>query len=233
MRKQTVFLTLSKRYAGILFSGVLILSSFLFINCAADQTTSAGQETETEQAAEGLLEKVGLKKATLAIPAGTEIPVRLLHSVSSSSAQSGDEFEAELASPITVDGKTAFPKGARVRGLVVTARSSGRLQDPGILKLTLESVQAENGDWVDIETTSVSAKGGSHAKRNAALIGGGAGVGAIIGGIAGGGKGAAIGAASGAGAGTAGALATGKKDVTFSAERKLSFSLTREVLLKS
>ena len=120
-----------------------------------------------------------------------------------------------------------------MRGLIVTARSSGRLKDPGVLRLTLDAVQTEDGKWVEIETTSISAKGASHAKRNTTLIGGGAGVRAIIGAIAGGGKGAAIGAASGAGAGTAGALATEKKDVTFFAERTFSFALTREVAVKS
>jgi hypothetical protein len=51
----------------------------------------------------------------------------------------------------------------------------------------------------------------------------------LIGGLAGGGKGALIGAAVGAGAGTAGAAATGKKDVTFPAETKLRFVTTKPV----
>jgi hypothetical protein len=60
-------------------------------------------------------------------------------------------------------------------------------------------------------------------------IGGTAAVGALIGGLAGGGKGAAIGAGAGAGAGTVGAAATGKKDVSYSAEDKLSFTLKAPV----
>ncbi len=233
MRKQTNLPEPSQLPAKILLLGILVLCSVFFTGCGGESATSAEKEAENKQASKGFLEKIGLERAPLIIPAGTNIPVRLLHSVSSSSARSGDDFEAELAVPITVDGKIAFPKGARVRGLIVAARSSGRLKDPGMLRLTLDALQTENGKWVDIETTSVSAKGASHAKRNTTLIGGGAGVGAIIGAIAGGGKGAAIGAASGAGAGTAGALATGKKDVTFSAERKLSFALTRKVAVKS
>ncbi len=65
---------------------------------------------------------------------------------------------------------------------------------------------------------------GSKATRDTVAIGGGAGAGALIGGLAGGGKGAAIGAGVGAGAGTAGAAATGKKDVNFPAETRLSFT---------
>jgi hypothetical protein len=179
----------------------------------------------------GLLSRILPGPVTM--PSGTTVPVRLLQTISSRAAKSGDEFDAELAAPIIVDGKTIFPKSARVRGRVVTATDSGRLQDPGYLRLGLEAIQTESGKWVDIETSSISAKGQSHKKRNLTLIGGGAGTGALIGAIAGGGKGAAIGAGVGAGAGTAGAYATGKKDVSFPAESKLTFRTAKAVSVPS
>jgi hypothetical protein len=46
-----------------------------------------------------------------------------------------------------------------------------------------------------------------------------------------GGKGAAIGAVAGAGAGTAGAAATGKKEVEFAAETRLSFTTRAPVTI--
>ncbi|MGZ4814114.1 MAG: hypothetical protein ACXVZV_01805, partial [Terriglobales bacterium] len=85
---------------------------------------------------------------------------------------------------------------------------------------------------IPIETSTLFAKGANHNKRNAALIGGGAGAGALIGGLAGGGKGALIGGVVGAGAGTGGAYATGKKDVAFGAERRLTFRLTQPLTTK-
>jgi hypothetical protein len=97
--------------------------------------------------------------------------------------------------------------------------------------MVLDSFQTADGNWVNVDTSAISRSGGSHKKRNLTMIGGGAGVGAIIGGIAGGGKGAAIGAAAGAGAGTAGAYATGEKDVSFPAESKLTFRLERPLVL--
>ncbi len=165
----------------------------------------------------------------LRIPRNTSFHVRLLQSISSRSASSGEELHAELSAPVSVAGIQAFPKGAPARCRVVAARPSGRLHKPGYLRLTLESVQDADGNWMPVSTTSVALSGRSHKRRNWTLIGGGSGVGALIGGLAGGGKGLAIGAASGAGAGLAGAFATGKKDVTLPAESQLTFKTLHEL----
>jgi hypothetical protein len=160
------------------------------------------------------------------IPAGTVISVRLLSTISSSSAHAGEEYDAELAAPLTVEGQTLFAQSSPARIRVVSVQASGRLQNPGRLRIALDSIKDQSGNWVPVETTPLSAKGQSHEKRNATLIGGGAAFGAAIGALAGGGKGAAIGALSGAGAGSAGAYATGKKDVAYYAERVLVFRAT-------
>src|SRR5439155_7386496 len=85
----------------------------------------------------GLLSRILPSPVTM--KSGTSVSVRLLQTISSRSAKSGDEFDAELATPVIVDGKTVFPKSARVRGRVVSARDSGRLQDPGFLRLSLDA----------------------------------------------------------------------------------------------
>jgi hypothetical protein len=209
---------------------LIIAAATLLVGCktASEQSVSADGRSLAPVALER--ERAAAPRA-LTIPSGTPVAVRLLHAVSSASSRSGESFEAELADPVVVDGNTVFPKSARVRGRVVAARSSGRLKNPGFLRLSLDAIQTADGKWADVQTTSVSAKGKGHGKRNVTLIGGGAGLGALIGGLAGGGKGAAIGAGVGAGAGTAGAYATGKKDVVFGAERKLTFKTTQDLVL--
>lgn len=220
----------------ILFVTVALISSAAsFSGCSrqapeAVSANPAGSATDSKKDP-GLLSRILPSPTT--VPKGTVLSVRLLQSISSRTARPGDEFDAELAAPVAVEGKTVFPKGARVRGRVVSARESGRLQDPGFLKLALDAIQTTDGKWVNLETSDISAKGAAHTKRNVTLIGGGAGTGALIGAIAGGGKGAAIGAGVGAGAGTAGAYATGKKDVSFPAESKLNFRTQREVSVSS
>jgi hypothetical protein len=162
----------------------------------------------------------------LVVPANTAIYVRLQQSISSSTAQSGQNFSAVLDESLVVDGQTLAPRGTAITGKVVAARESGHLQNAGYLRITLMYMTL-SGKTVPLQTNSVFVSGGSYKKRNLAFIGGGAGGGALIGALVGGGKGAAVGSAIGAAGGTSAAYATGKKEVGFVAERRLGFRLTQ------
>ncbi len=167
----------------------------------------------------------------LTIPSGTPLTVRLSTAVSSASNHAGDRFDAVLDAPLVVNGKTVAPSGAAVTGKVIAAEESGHLQHPGMIQLALDTITI-NDKAVPVATSSVIARGASHKKRNLAWIGGSTAGGALIGGLAGGGKGALIGSAIGAGGGTTAAYATGKKDVGFGVERRLTFRTTQPINVK-
>jgi len=171
-----------------------------------------------------LLVVIALAMATSAyaadIPAGTKVTVRLNQAISSESAHTGDAWDGTLANDIVVNGQTLAKSGDSVKGKVTYAKASGRLKTPGQVTIRLTSI---NG--IAVKSSAVGAKGKSHTKSNATKIGGGAAAGALIGALAGGGKGAAIGAGVGAGAGTGVAAATGKQDVTLSAETARTFTV--------
>jgi hypothetical protein len=218
--------------------GSLLLVLLLGVGCAKQAGVQASEDGASDQQLpfDRASDKGGISPTgslmPSSIPAGTPITVRLQSSLSSEASRSGDSFEAVLDEPIIIQGQTVAPRGATLTGTVMAAKASGRLHDPGYLKVTLTAISL-NGKSLSMQTSSIFAKGGSHEKRNLAMIGGGAGGGALIGGIAGGGKGALIGSLIGAGGGTGAAYATGKKDVSFPSERRLTFRLTQNVTLRS
>jgi hypothetical protein len=185
---------------------------------SADSTAASSTTARDRQIAE----------QKIVVPAGTRLRVALTDAVSSDKSRPGDAFLAVLAEPIVIDGKTAFEKGTQVRGLVVDAKESGRVKGRASIQLTLTEIM-RSGDTLNISTKQYSAVAESTKKRDAAIIGGGAGLGAAIGALAGGGKGALIGAGIGGGAGTGTVLATKGKEIRYSPETRLTFTLARSV----
>ena len=153
------------------------------------------------------------------IAAGTTITIRTGSTLDSGKVSSGATFDGTLVNDVRNGNTVVAKRGNSVQGRVVSAKDSGRLHKPGILRLALVSV---NG--IPVSTNSRSFQGKSHTKGNVTKIGVGTGAGALIGGLAGGGKGALIGAGAGAAAGTGVAYATGKEQAVVPAETTLTFT---------
>lgn len=152
-----------------------------------------------------------------------QIQVRMNSRLSSESTPAGSAFAGVLANQVQINGRDCA-KGSPVGGVVTQSKRSGRLSSPGVLQLQPTWVSC-HGRRVSVSADPVVLEGRSHTKRNAVLIGGGAGAGAVLGGVMGGGKGAVIGAAVGAGAGTVGAAATGRHEAVIEPEAVVGWNL--------
>jgi hypothetical protein len=206
-----------------------LLLAALLVGCqSGTQPTESAEGTEEGAAAGG---KAGAKKpatvatASVTVPAGTELAIRLDAAIDTGTTPAGAEFSGTLANALSVGGMEVAAVGSTVTGKVTNVVSSGRLKRPAELSLVLTSLTVKGGEKVAIDTNTWSMKGESHKKRNITMIGGGAGAGALIGALAGGKKGAAIGGAVGAGAGTGAAAYTGKKEIVLAPETALNFKL--------
>jgi outer membrane biosynthesis protein TonB len=168
------------------------------------------------------------QKVTL--PSGTSLAVRLVDSIDSATAQTGDQFHASLDVPVSIEGDVVIPAHYDVEGHVVNAQSSGKFQGRALLELQLDRVKV--GDrWYNVDTDHFKQQTGSRGKNTAEKVGAGAVAGAILGGIFGGGKGAAIGSVAGAGAGGGVQAASKKPDIKLSSERVLTFTLQSPVTI--
>ena len=168
--------------------------------------------------------------ATVTVPAGTVVTVRMVDSVRSATAHEGQQFAATLAAPVVVDNQVVIPANSNATVRLVSVRSSGRFEGSAQLALELVSISAQGAPY-SVESTTYQQTGQSRGKRTAEAVGGGSVIGGLIGAIAGGGKGAAIGAAIGAGAGGGAQAASKKSQVEVPAETKIDFTLKTPITI--
>jgi len=166
--------------------------------------------------------------ASVDLPAGTRIRVRLDQDLGSKISNPGQPFSATVAEDVVVNGQTVIAKDSRADGTVIDAKALGHIKGGAYLSVRLERVHTQWGSY-PVETSSIERAEKGKGKRTALMAGGGGAFGAIIGGLAGGGKGALIGAAAGGGAGTAGSAFTGNKQIVLPAETLLTFRLENPV----
>jgi hypothetical protein len=171
------------------------------------------------------------KSAGVQVPAGTEIVVRMIDSVDSETAQTGNTFRASLDQPLVVNGETLAERGTDATIKLVEVKESGKLTGKAELTVELASLRIR-GHEIPIRSSSISETSGSRGERTAKVSAGTAAVGAIIGAIAGGGKGAAIGAGAGAAAGAGSQVFMKGQRVRIPSETVLTFRLESPVTIQ-
>lgn len=219
-------------FALVAFGGCKNAQSPASGNPSAANPASASNSAQSANAADNSGGSQAQQPAPqpIVIPAGTMLHVTVDQSISSKTANTGDEFDASLSEPVVVHGQEVLRRGTRITGIVTSAKSAGRFRGKAELGVALDAVTV-HGQRYRLHTSDVAEETKARGKRTAMGAGGGAAFGAIIGAIAGGGKGAAIGAVAGGGAGTAGTAFTGKRDIEIPAETHLRFRLDRSVAI--
>jgi len=170
------------------------------------------------------------KPEPIVVPSGTNLVVTVDQALGSKTSKTGQTFLATVAQPVSVNGKTAIPKGSSVTGTVLSAKEKGKIKGEGELSLTLTSITVRGQNY-PIQTGSLDSTVKGKGKRTAVTTGGGAAGGALIGGLAGGGKGAGIGALVGAAGGFVGGAMTGNKQIEIPAETALTFTFSQSLTL--
>ena len=131
-----------------------------------------------------LLAAAGARAASLTIPAGATISVRMTGSLDSQANHAGETFRATLDSPLTVDGKVVVPKGAEAIGKVTEVQASGHFKGRSLIGVELTALNFE-GKSVAVQTSAYQEAGASRGKQTAKIAGGATVLGTIVGAVAG------------------------------------------------
>ena len=102
--------------------------------------------------------------ATLAIPNGTEVPLRLMSSVSSANAHVGDPLDFVVEKDVAVGEHVVLPAGTVVQGEVLQAKRRHMLGIAGKVVVGLDSVDLATGETLALHARR-EAKGHSRVKR--------------------------------------------------------------------
>jgi hypothetical protein len=170
--------------------------------------------------------------ASISIPAGTMLAIRIDQRISVKSSHKGDKFSGEVVEPVTAsDGSVIVPKSAPVSGVVVESHKRGHFRGRSMLELRLTSLTL-NGTQYPLTTRELAERKKGKGRRSTAMIGGGAGLGMLVGGVATGGVGLLVGGLVGGGAGAAAAGATGNRDLDIPAETVVHFTLADDLVVQ-
>lgn len=187
---------------------------------------------------------VSPSKASLAIPAGSKVPLSLKQAISTKTAKEGDPVYAETTFPYVINDKIAIPVGTYIQGKITRVERGGRVKGRAQLLIHFTSMIYPSGYTVLLggsventpgaeKTTMKDPEGtiqqDSDAGKKAKDVAGAATTGAVIGAISDGGKGAGIGAGIGGVAGMAVAMLTRGSDVRLQPGTSIEMEIQREV----
>jgi len=212
---------------------ILLCSAVLLAGCQGSRDSTSANTSDSTTANEG--KRPGgilsvLRPEPITIPDGTTLSLALETAISSAASRSGDLVVARLAEGVRVGERVVAPAGSEVRGRVTAAVPSGRVKGNARLAFDFDTLVLEGKEY-PIGTRPIDITAANSHKRDAVIIGGGAGAGAIIGAIAKGGKGAAIGTLIGGAAGTGVVLTNKGKEISLGTGSQVTVRLTREARL--
>ena len=127
------------------------------------------------------------RNASVTVPEGTVITVRLIDSIDTDVAGVGERFRASIEEAVVVEGREVITTTDDAFVEVARVEQAGRVRGKDEISLEVGAFVV-NGEEVDANTNYAEMASKSQTKRTAKTASGGVALGAIIGAIAGGGR---------------------------------------------
>lgn len=100
-----------------------------------------------------------LSAAEIVIPNGTKLAARLEQTISSATAEMGQQVQLSLQDAVKVNGVTVIPQGAPVLGTIVMAEEKKNMGRKGKLDFSVDKVRAGDGEWLPLRYTMQKREG--------------------------------------------------------------------------
>ena len=184
----------------------------------------------------------------IALPAGTQLVVKLTNTLSTKGSEEGDPWAGKVEEPIFAGGQEVVPADSTVRGHVTFVKPAGRATGRGEMRLVAETIStpeqgtftivaqlqnAEDNTGTKVKDAEGTVEGPGKSDKSAAKEAGiGAAGGAAVGAMAHGGSGALYGMAIGAMAGIIHSVAKKHQGPLLPPGTELTFVLDRTFLSK-
>ena len=88
---------------------------------------------------------IAIAQEKVVIKAGTIIPLQAAQTVKAADVNEGQVIDFITVSPLTIDGKTVFERGAIVKGKVIKAKKSTIAGTKGRLVISIQKMSLPNG----------------------------------------------------------------------------------------
>jgi hypothetical protein len=107
--------------------------------------------------------------ANVTVPAGTQVQVRVVHSISSGSATTDQRFAFEAAEPVIINNHVVIAKGALGSGRIINV-SKAQGKSAGKMTLAFTSIHAVDGGTVSLTEDSRVRGNSEKGKASTATI---------------------------------------------------------------
>lgn len=90
----------------------------------------------------------GGEQSWLQVPEGQNVEVKLLDTLDTAKAKAGDTFDGELTEDLVAQGKTAVPKGTKVKGRITNVKKAEAAGQTPYLTFQLDSLNYQGHSYV-------------------------------------------------------------------------------------
>ena len=94
-----------------------------------------------------------LMAAQLVLPNGTKLTCRLEQTISSATADEGQQVQLSVTEPVKVNGVVVIPQGAPVIGTIVLAEQKKSMGRAGKLDFSVDKVRSADGEYIPLRYT--------------------------------------------------------------------------------